>query len=148
MEQWQADRTWNDMDDFSDWLQQHNMKNSDAIIAKLTLEGPIALAGGAKRLRYEHNNFYLEHSVESEPDFGAGKQIDTEAIRKLLTKEASNFKMTVKLDRKMDIGLSIRESDNEQGDFRYDVRLNPTRLRGPKQVKEAVRRCLAGLTIK
>lgn len=138
MEQWKIKRHWNTDDDLDMWLKQQGLANSATILEKLTLEGPVAFASGKRRLRYEGGRFYLEEQMPDQiSDFGIGNRINTKALQECLQRLAGNVKVTVRLDKTMDIACSLKEYDkgNHSG---FDVRLNPSRLRGAKQMEDKI----------
>lgn len=68
--------------------------------------------------------------------FRMATQIDTKAFEAELEALASPVKVKVKLDKRMDIATSIKETDKG-----FHIRLNPNKLRSPERLKEHLAFC-------
>lgn len=142
---WKQLKHFSDDDDFRAYLTGDlKLPNADAIIQKLTLgpvQGGIEFAKGTRRLRYAEGAFYLEAcAAPAAPvaDLGVGKHINIKSLEERWQHMAPNIKVTAKLDAHMEVAISYREYE-EKGVCGIHVRLNPTKLKGPKQVEERVR---------
>lgn len=133
---WKVNQKWNSDDDFRAYLVGTlKLPNADAVLGKV-LAAPVEFAKGTKRLRYAENAFYLESRPEPVlDDVGTGKHIDVKAIQEHLQRRAINAKISVKLDKNMQTAVSIKEWEIG-GKIGFDIKLNPTKLRGPAQVRE------------
>jgi hypothetical protein len=147
MAEWKPLKQFDDEDSFREYLATTlKLPNADAIVRKLTLEmAPgqgIEFAKGTRRLRYSAGSFYLEAGTAPPlvplKDIGVGKHINIKALEERWQRMAPGLKITAKLDATMDITLSIYEYE-KAGVAGIHVKLNPTRLLGPKQVEERVR---------
>jgi hypothetical protein len=143
MEQkWTVLKKYKNEDDFLDYLVDGlKLPNADAIYNKLATVpgGIIPYAHGTRRLRYAAGAFYVEQAEGPPPltDVGVGKHIAVKALQERWQGMAGRAIVTVKLDKTMQSAVSFGEYD-KGGKEEVHVKLNPLKLKGPKQVEERI----------
>jgi hypothetical protein len=127
---------WPTDDDLREYLiTTLHLPNADTIVQKVTLEGPITFAKGTRQLAYKAGKYYL-YELEPEPDFGAGKALDTKALQARWQAQAPRAIVTVEATTYgCAIGIDEWERGNKIG---LNIRLNIKQLRTAKQVREAI----------
>ena len=146
MEQkWKQLKHYKAEDDFIDYLiTELKLQNADAVLDKLVTVpgGVIPYAKGTMRLRYAAGAFYVEEALGPPPlsimELGVGKHINIKALQERWQAMAKYIKVTVALDKNMQSAVSVKEYEIKDV-VGIHVRLNPTKLLGPKQVEERVR---------
>lgn len=70
-------------------------------------------------------------------------KIDAKIIEAELQELAGHAKIRVRLDTRNKVASSVRETDQR---YTYDIKLNPTRIRSPKQLDEHLNYCRERVT--
>lgn len=127
---------WPNDDDLHDYLiGTLRLPNADAIVRKVTLEGPVTFSNGTRQLAYAKGSYYL-YQLEPEPDYGTGKRLEAAALQARWQAMAPNIKVECSLAA---TGYRLAIHEWERGGVAgITIVLNTTKLKGNRQVAQAI----------